>query len=159
MTPETLTNLATVSNTDVSALCASVLNIMKVLGIDRVSAEYTGSGDSPEGCDVELWRFDASKIHKDDDGAEVRTDIWVALAADDPKRAAFSPYEQAVGEVVFAMSFEHWGGWYNNEGGHGSAEFVVHGEKEPRASIELYEYVQDSHFMGKHEYDATGAHS
>lgn len=151
MTPTDLLALVQKQDADNHALALVLLNVLKEIGIDKVTGEYRGSGDSPDGCDIEGWVF-VNKHHTEQKPGEVvEVEEYRAMTAEE--RAKLQPYEEALGEFIFNCSFDHWGGWYNNEGGHGTGTFQVRADP-PLFKIDFYHYVETEEYAGDHKYSA-----
>jgi hypothetical protein len=78
------------------------------------------------------------------------------LAQADPKREKFEPYFHLFIQFIDTLSYDNWGGWYNNDGGYGTGTFLVKTDN-PRVVIDHYAYVQEEVFEGEFNYSAAAA--
>lgn len=127
----------------------TILNLLRQLGIDKVEGSYNGSGDSPDACDV-IGYVEVKKTTSEPSPDE-QLEVTEYAQLDETADARLQPYKEAIGEFVFKMSFDHWGGWYNNDGGYGTGIFYV-SDAEPRVTIDHYAYETTSSLQGEHEY-------
>lgn len=156
MTPTDLLALVQKRDADNHAMALVLLNVLKELGIDKVTGEYRGSGDSPDGCEIEGWMLEKEhEPKKNDEGETMQVIEYRQLTPEE--KVKLEPYKGVLGEFVFNCSFDHWGGWYNNEGGHGTGTFEVRGDQ-PNFKIDYYQYVESEEYEGEHTYEAEGEH-
>jgi hypothetical protein len=159
ITPEMLSEMVKQDNSDNHPIVAlTILNLMKECGVDKADFTYTGSGDSPDSCDGEFYVLlgTVTTMKNEDTGEETQVEDWLVLPTGDSRYQALQPYYDSMSEFVFQLSYQHWGGWYNNEGGYGNGIFYAHGDN-PRMTIDHYDYVQSEEFQGEHEYAAGGS--
>jgi hypothetical protein len=88
-------------------------------GINRVTIDYDGSGDSGQIESIEAWNAANEKIPL----PTIRT---VQLASANPGRPVDEiGLEAAVEELAWDYLYDNHGGWENNDGAFGTFEFSV----------------------------------
>jgi hypothetical protein len=126
------------------AAAKHLLNLLEPFPYAVVRYEYHGANDSLNNDELILFstmgEYDKSEPASDDVASD-------KLGAD---------LVEGLSEFGYAVTEAHYGGWENNEGGHGTVDYIVHpdpgDEFGPRVIQNHWDYVQEEVHRGEHVY-------
>lgn len=141
----------------------AIAAILTSLGINSVTVEYSGSGDSHNGLDIHFWPEGSTKpsavvtlkeIQGSYDASRPADDRWTYKVEDVDR-----DLEEAMSAFVDSL-LKHFGheGFYNGGGGYGTVELFANGKlefshsdyviEEDTTTYELDENLNSTEFVG-----------